>query len=157
MKKIPIENFDYYASEDGFIYNKHGVKMKMNLTHNGYYRITFQRKKSYFVHRLIGLTYISNPNNYEFINHINGIKTDNSVNNLEWCNSSMNMQHAYDNRLCNREGEKHHLSKLTEKDVIEIRNLYHVEKICQKTLAARFNTTSRNISFIVNNKRWTHI
>jgi hypothetical protein len=47
------------------------------------------------VHRIVALTFIPNPNNYEQVNHINGKKDDNRAENLEWCTSSMNRKHSY--------------------------------------------------------------
>lgn len=47
------------------------------------------------VHRIVALHYIPNPLDLTEINHINGIKTDNQVDNLEWCTRSFNLKHAY--------------------------------------------------------------
>jgi hypothetical protein len=51
--------------------------------------------KSYFVHRLVAYTYMKKPVDKTEINHINGNKLDNRLENLEWCTSSENQQHAF--------------------------------------------------------------
>lgn len=50
-------------------------------------------------HRLVASIFIDNKNNYKEVNHINGIKDDNRIDNLEWCTRSQNQQHAYDTGL----------------------------------------------------------
>lgn len=51
--------------------------------------------KSHTCHRIVAKSFIPNPNNHDQVNHINGIKTDNNVKNLEWCNNSYNQKEAY--------------------------------------------------------------
>lgn len=58
-----------------------------------------KKMKNFLLHRLVAITFIENPNNYEFINHIDGNKENNSLNNLEWCDRSYNILHAYNNEL----------------------------------------------------------
>lgn len=68
----------------------------------GYFGVKLYRNntnKRKLVSRLVALTFIPNPNNFPYINHINGIKTDNRVENLEWCTPSYNVQHAWSKGL----------------------------------------------------------
>jgi hypothetical protein len=63
----------------------------------GYFQVALcvnSKRKVYLVHRLVAETFIDNPNNFDVINHINGIKSDNTINNLEWCTHSHNINHA---------------------------------------------------------------
>lgn len=53
------------------------------------------KTKTILLHRLIAIHFIDNPNNYPCVNHKNGIKTDNRLENLEWCTRSYNTRHAY--------------------------------------------------------------
>lgn len=69
---------------------------------NGYLRVEMSKNgvhKLNLVHRIVALSFIPNPNNYSEINHINCIKSDNRVENLEWVSSSQNKKHAFDNKL----------------------------------------------------------
>jgi hypothetical protein len=71
--------------------------LKIRKKSNGYMEVKLflnGKRKYFLVHRLVALTFIDNPNKYSQVNHINGIKTDNRVENLEWCTAKMNIQHS---------------------------------------------------------------
>lgn len=95
----------------------------------------------YKLHRLIAKAFIPNPHNYIEVNHINGIKSDYRVENLEWCSPKMNMAHAVATGLL-----KHKLSKT---QVEEIKKL-HQEGKPKQELARRFNVHRSTISRVVN-------
>jgi len=91
-----------------------GRKLKTKVFNN-YYRIgTIKDNKQYNrpVHRLVASLFIDNENNCKCVNHKDGVKTNNSISNLEWCTHSENMHHAVKNGLfIVKSGRGNHLSK----------------------------------------------
>jgi hypothetical protein len=70
----------------------------------GYHKVTlclFGKRKSITVHRLVAEAFIHNDKNKSQVNHINGVKIDNNVNNLEWSTASENVRHSWKNGLSN--------------------------------------------------------
>ena len=84
----------YIVYTDGRIWSeKSNIWMKSSSNKDGYKKIKLMIKGAphhLLVHRLVAQTYISNPNNYDQVNHINGQRDDNRVKNLEWCNHVQN-------------------------------------------------------------------
>lgn len=90
-------------NELGEIFNtKTGQAKKPTLASNGYYLISLYKKnrpKYFNIHKLLAELFIENPNNYPIVNHKDGVKTNNKLDNLEWSTYSHNNQHAYDTGL----------------------------------------------------------
>jgi hypothetical protein len=155
-----IKDFPNYAiSRDGEVLNlKFNTKFKP-CKNQEYIRVKLSKDLSYKnfdIHRLVAEAYIDNVNNYPQVNHINGIKHDNRVENLEWCTASQNANHAFINKLrtpLSTCGEKNGQAKLTELQVLEIRNSI----LSKKELAALYNVSYNTIWDIIKIRKWKHI
>jgi len=147
----------YEVSSNGNVRNKHtNLILKLSLTGSGYLSLMLYRK-SVNVHRIIAKIFIENPNNYAVVNHKNGIKTDNSIENLEWVTSSENQTHSYKTGLkVSKKGTEHGLSVLKEASVIEIKELIKAG-ISQKEIAKLFNVSKSAISHISRGATWSHL
>ena len=98
MLKVIDEN--YTVDSFGNVYSKprcgtRGGILTPTLSKTGYYTVMLSPSRvPVKVHRLVASAFISNPNNLPYVNHIDGNKLNNSVDNLEWCTSSRNAKHA---------------------------------------------------------------
>lgn len=131
--------------------------LKAGINSRGYYTVVLHKNsnpKSTKVHRLVAETFIENIKNSSSVNHINAIKTDNRVENLEWCSHLENMQHARKLKLINpAKGEGHGMSKLTNQQVITIRN----DNRSLKEIAKDYGVSPGLVGFIKRRKNWKHI
>ena len=168
----------YSISEDGKVKNiKTGKYLSPAITSSGYKTVGLQlidsNRKTFYIHRLVALSFIDNPNNYNCINHINRDTLDNNISNLEWCSYSYNNYHRYHtNPIINiyskhtwsktdTNGEKNGMSKWTEAQV---------RKICESVqnglsykdalLSANLEVTKNNlynVSHIIRGHRWKSV
>jgi hypothetical protein len=100
----PITNYpNYSVTEDGKVLNnKTNRELKPIINSNGYYAVGLCNKGKVamtLIHRLVASAFLINSNNKKEVNHINGIKTNNRIENLEWATRSENMKHAFKNGL----------------------------------------------------------
>jgi hypothetical protein len=100
MSAKEIEGWeDYTIDIKGNVFSKRRNKyLKQTVDKYGYCKVNLHKDKKYkviTVHRLVAQAFIPNPNNYKCVNHIDGNKQNNCVENLEWCTYKHNMQEAY--------------------------------------------------------------
>lgn len=151
------ESRHYFISNAGDIYSLiTGKMLNLNSDTRGYIRpkISVDGKgRSIYAHRMV-MSAFKGPSNLD-VNHINGIKTDNRLENLEYCTHTENIRHAYMIGLVPPppNGEKSTNSKLTRSQIFEIlEGLKDGEK--QRDIAKKYGVSQRCINFI--NKRQTY-
>lgn len=142
--------------------NSKGLKKEIIIktwNDEGYIRVKLSNnsvEKTYRVHRLVANEFLENPFNKSQVNHKNGIKTDNSVENLEWVTNSENSIHAFENNLRKSPlGSNHGNSKLNEQKVLEIRKIGRSKSL--KEISDIYCVDKSLISLILLNKAWKHV
>ena len=132
-----------------------GKILKLRESKDGYLYTVFsvdKKRKTIKPHRVVAEVFLDNTENKPCVNHINGIKTDNRVENLEWCTHYENVMHAVESGLKKGvRGEKSHYSKLKLNDVIDIREN---KKLTNKELREKYNVSQSQIYRIKNNINW---
>ena len=139
---------------------------------SGYELIIFnngEKRYSRLIHRLVAIAFIPNPENKPCVNHLNGIKTDNRVENLEWVTYKENIEHAIktglvdyskrknpQHKLYPKDGD-HKLTKSTKEEVIEMRRMYDTGDYVLRELSEKFEISISVVWKIINRKTWKHI
>lgn len=169
----PVKGFPFYEvsnlgrvrSIDRKVINGNGCKiprkgkvLKQAGNGNGYLRATVYldgKPKYHSIHRMVALAFIPNPENKYAVNHKDCNKENNNVNNLEWVTKSENEIHARKMGVKDTRGENQSNVKLTEIQVLKIRELEGEVK--HKILAERFSVSLSTIRNILYRKTWKHI
>lgn len=129
----------------------------------GYYNVSIinneGRRLTKQVHRLVMMSFanISNSNELQ-VNHIDGNKSNNNLDNLEWVTPKQNIHHAIENGLMKikeQSGSKNAMAKLKEKDVLKILNLSKSNS--RKDIAKIYNVSRQTIDNIINKKGWASV
>jgi len=112
------------------------------------------KRKFFSIHRLVMRLFVGESDSQ--VNHKNGIKTDNCLENLEYCTASENVIHAFKNGLNKGlKGEKHGQSKLTRACAERIK--YGHQGMTQKEIAEIYGIARQLVSIIRSGKAWKHI
>lgn len=126
---------------------------------NGYLLVDLYKnglKKRISSHRLVALHFLTNTENKPQVNHINGIKEDNRVENLEWVTASENQIHSINNGLKKIIfGENCKYAKITQKEASEIK--YGYQNVLHKDIAKIYNISRTTVIDIRKARSWKHI
>lgn len=148
----------YFINNNGNIINNNtSIILKGQNNGNGYLKITLTiegKQIQRYIHRLVALSFIPNPENKPQVNHLNGIKTDNRVENLEWCTNSENQIHAHKNGL-KKNGNKVWNGKFSKNDIHIIKEMYN-SGIKQIEISKKMNVCKSTICEILQGKRYKY-
>ena len=161
-----VSNNGNVRSLDRVIKRKNGNKRAINgklLTHtrhrSGYYYVRLGTKgnqKHHYVQRLVATAFIPNPHSKPQVNHINGVKTDNNVCNLEWVTPLENMAHAFTEGLA-AYGERQGRARLDTTKVLNIKALLEESNLSLKEIGNIYGVNYRTIFNIKAGNTWRHV
>jgi uncharacterized protein YerC len=152
-KKVPqFEN--YSINSEGKLKNTKTNRLLSTKSVNseGYVLVCLSNNgkiKTLRFHRLLAECFIPKIIGKDFVNHKNGIKTDNRLENLEWCTKKENAIHAYKNNICNN----NHIRKYDKSIDVEIINM-RKKRYTYKEIAKKLNISFSKINNVLNKKNW---
>lgn len=134
-------------------YKLKGKQIKITKNKSGYmvFGVGGRKGKSVYLHRLLAKTFIPNPENKPYVNHIDNDPSNNRLDNLEWCTQRENIHHAMKQGRMPT-GDKTGTAKLNWEKIKTIRSLYKTQT--QTQIALKFGIGQDNVSRIINNKTW---
>ena len=142
--------YGYEISNQGRVKNPKG-KILGGSTHKDGYRFITIKGKQIPIHRIVAESFIENEYNKPFVNHKDGNKMNNSVDNLEWVTQQENIQHSYKNKL-QPSKVKTYKGKFTDEQRQQIKDEYNNTDISRRQLALKYNVSHTCICDIINDK-----
>ena len=142
--------YGYKISNQGRVKNPQG-KILGGSTHKDSYRFVTIKGKQIPIHRIVAENFIENKYDKPFVNHKDGNKMNNSVDNLEWVTQQENIQHSYKNKL-QPSAVKTYKGKFTDEQRQQIKDEYNNTDISRRQLALKYNVSHTCICDIINDK-----
>lgn len=150
---------DYMISNLGRVLGKRSLFIKPHKSYNGYLRTKLYNKngfKRFLIHRLV-LEHFGSSIRGTVVNHKDGNKCNNCINNLEWLSPKENVRHAIRNGLRNDwSGEGNPNSKLSYNEIYKIRKLYTDKKISVKHISEMYGINRNQVRRIATGKQWSN-
>ncbi len=157
--RVLSKSYEYYfVCNNQWIDSKPKIVKQSNNNSKKYWRCGImidKKQKHHATHRMVAETFIPNPNNLPQVNHKDGNKDNNHVDNLEWISNDDNILHAWRTGLKLKDSKFPHNTRLTENQVLEIVKLS--ENTSTVNLAKLFNVNDSLISNIKTGVCWSHL
>lgn len=169
MQKILITKskhelaYDYYITDDGRVWSEKTKKyLATNLDRYGYVKVRLvspnSKRHTYSIHRLV----LENFNPVESmeelqVNHIDGNKLNNHLNNLEWTTPHENVQHAFDIGLKTQKGVQNNASKYSEETILKAIEMLKSKKYTGAEIDRKLGFCKDYANSIRRKERWTHL
>ncbi|WP_258554357.1 HNH endonuclease signature motif containing protein [Oligella urethralis] len=163
LRKIPIVTKGMRFSGKFLEIQEPRKPLKRILNNRGYLSVKLD-KKTKMVHRLIAEAFIPNPENKPYVNHLNGNRLDNRVENLEWCTQQENVHHAFNTGLISEKGRKNSIQalldnnpnpRLSDSAIEDIRTNF--KKRCPvngaNAFAKKYGVSTTTISYVINRRK----
>jgi hypothetical protein len=151
----------YYISNKGNVKNPKGNLVALCVNKKRGYVYVFHSKsemrpRALSVHRLVARYFILNPTNKPQVNHIDNVRHNNTLANLEWCTAKENIDHCIkQGRKVQLRGDQCPHSVLTEEIVRNIKK--DIGTTTLKKIAEKYNTNYSNVAHIKRGSRWAHV
>lgn len=152
-KKIVYQEREYIVFENGRIVGPKGRDLTWFYNNDGYPYVCTKHGAAY-VHRLVALAFVPNPNGYKEVDHKDGNRANPNAYNLEWVSHSENVRRAAEKGAYR--GEKNGSAKLNRYDVMGIKALDSLGLSSYK-IAKLYPVSREQIRSIINGKKWKHI
>lgn len=114
------------------------------------------KRKWHRANRLVAIQFIPNPENKLTVNHKDGNKLNNTIDNLEWATPLENTTHAIKTGLRDTRGQKHPMTNIIDDEVIFMRNVY-VKRKNAGWLMRLFDISKNQLNDIVKRRTWSHV
>ena len=162
MKIVDIKGFEsiYKITDTGKVFSIKSNRFIGSNLKDGYSLVILRKNnKSYAktIHRIVALHFLPNPNFFPEVNHIDGNKHNNNINNLEWVTPSENVQHAFDTGLANNKNLAISKRQISCEIVKQIRERYipRDSKHGTRAMAREFGIAQYTVSQIIRGLRRT--
>ena len=156
--KIKTMNRPVYRKSGKIHYIVKEKILKCYLSTSGYIATSLRlndKETKLYIHRIVASHFVPEIFGKTHVNHKDGNKLNNNADNLEWVTPKENIEHAIRSGLLNNKGHNHGLSKLTDREILFIRNDY--PSLSNKEVALIYSIHYMHVSKIRNNKTWKHI